>query len=103
MFVCNVFLHQWETGEVLNNDDKPVTENMLFGHWHGIKYCPIICHILGLPCEWCIYSAFSSFNMEFLLRNLTLKKRKTSISILLSISILVTEIYNRIFILRLHE
>ena len=51
MFVCNVFLHHWETREVLNNDDKPVTENMLFGHWHEIKYCPIICHILGLPCE----------------------------------------------------
>lgn len=51
VFVCNVFLHHWGTGEVLNNDDKPVTENMPFGHWHEIKYCPIICHILGLPCE----------------------------------------------------
>lgn len=101
MFACNVFLHHGETGEVLNNDDKPVTENMLFGHWHEIKYCPIICHILGLPCEWCIYSAFFSFNMEFLIKKL--KKRKTSTSLLRSISILVTEIYNRILILRMHE
>lgn len=51
VFVCNVFLHHLETGEVRNDDDKPVTENMLFGHCYEIKYCPIICHILGLPSE----------------------------------------------------